>query len=113
MVSGGDINKHGIMIVMTSREQVINTLQAHKAELSGTYGVHSLALFGSLARDEATDQSDVDLLVEFDRAVGYFGLVALQDHLADLLRRPVDLGTLASLKPRIRRQVEQDLIHVL
>ncbi len=53
------------------------------------------------------------MLVEFDRAVGYFGLVALQDHLADLLRRPVDLGTLASLKPRIRRQVERDLVYVL
>ena len=64
-------------------------------------------------RDEATEQSDVDLLVEFDRAVGYFGLVALQDHLADLLRRPVDLGTLASLKPRIRQHVEQDLVYVL
>jgi predicted nucleotidyltransferase len=101
------------MCAMTQREQVIRTLQSHKSELAVTYGVRSLSLFGSLARDEATDQSDVDLLVEFDRAVGYFGLVALQDHLADLLRRPVDLGTLASLKPRIRRQVEQDLINVL
>ena len=98
---------------MTQRDQVIRTLQAHKPELVVTYGVHSLALFGSLARDEATNQSDVDLLVEFDRAVGYFGLAALQDHLADLLRRPVDLGTLASLKPRIRQQVEQDLFYVL
>jgi predicted nucleotidyltransferase len=101
------------MSAMTQRDQVIRTLQANKAELAVTFGVRSLALFGSLARDEATDQSDVDLLVEFDRAVGYFGLVALQDHLADLLRRPVDLGTLASLKPRIRQQVEQDLVYVL
>jgi uncharacterized protein len=101
------------MRVMTQRDQVIRTLQAHRSELVATYGVRTLALFGSLARNEATDQSDVDLLVEFDRAVGYFGLVALQDHLADLLRRPVDLGTLASLKPRIRQQVEQDLVYVL
>jgi predicted nucleotidyltransferase len=101
------------MSAMTPRDHVIRTLQAHKSELAVTYGVRSLALFGSLARDEATEQSDVDLLVEFDRAVGYFGLVALQDHLADLLRRPVDLGTLASLKPRIRQQVERDLVYVL
>jgi predicted nucleotidyltransferase len=98
---------------MTQREQVIQLLQAHRQELAAIYGVRSLALFGSLARNEATEQSDVDLVVEFDRAVGYFGLVALQEHLANLLHRSVDLGTLHSLKPRIRRQVEQDLIHVL
>jgi predicted nucleotidyltransferase len=98
---------------MTPRDQVIRTLQAHKAELAATYGVRSLALFGSLARNEATGHSDVDLLIKFDRTVGYFGLVALQNHLADLLRRPVDLGTLAALKPRLRQQVEQDLVYVL
>jgi predicted nucleotidyltransferase len=98
---------------MTQREEVIQTLQAHKAELSTTYGVRTLALFGSVARNEASDQSDVDLLVEFDRAVGLFGLVALQQHLAHLLRRPVDLGTLRGLKPRIRREVEQELVYVL
>jgi predicted nucleotidyltransferase len=97
---------------MTQREQVIHTLRAHKSELAATYGVRGLALFGSLARDEGTERSDVDLLVEFDRAVGYFGLVALEEYLANLLHRPVDLGTLASLKPRIRRQVEQDLVDV-
>ena len=92
---------------------MIHILQAHQSELAATYGVRSLVLFGSVARNEATDQSDVDLLVEFSRATGYLGLVALQEHLAHLLRRPVDLGTLRSLKPRIRQRVEQDLIYVL
>ena len=55
---------------MTQRDPVIRRLQAHKSELVAAYGVRRLALFGSLARDEATNQSDVDLLVEFDRAVG-------------------------------------------
>jgi predicted nucleotidyltransferase len=50
--------------------------------------VCALDLFGLFARNEATEQSDVDLLVKFDRAVGYFGLVALQKYLAGLLRRP-------------------------
>ena len=98
---------------MTQRNQVIYILQSHRNELTAHYGVRSLALFGSFARSEDTDQSDVDLLVEFDRATGYFGLVELQEYLAGLLRRPVDLGTLHSLKPRIREQVEQHLIYVL
>jgi predicted nucleotidyltransferase len=72
--------------------------------------VCALDLFGLFARNEASEQSDVDLLVEFDRAVGYFGLVDLQEYLAGLLRRRIDLSTLRSLKPRIRKQVEQGLV---
>jgi len=74
--------------------------------------VKSLALFGSLARDEATPASDVDVLVEFDRPVGLFGLFALQDHLESLFGCPVDIGTPDSLKPRLKSQVLKECIHV-
>ena len=59
------------------REEVVEILRKQKADLSQQYGVKSLALFGSVARGQATSSSDVDLLVEFDRPVGYFGLFAL------------------------------------
>jgi uncharacterized protein len=94
------------------RDVVIQTLQKQNAELHQQFGVKALSLFGSVARDEATSTSDVDLLVEFDRPVGYFGLFALQDHLEKLLGCPVDLGTPASLKPRIRERVMGELIRV-
>jgi hypothetical protein len=87
------------------RDQVIRILSRQRGELANKYGVKSLALFGSVARDEATVTSDVDLLVEFDRPVGYFGLFALQDHLESLLGCKVDLGTPGSLKPRLREQL--------
>ena len=77
------------------------------------FGVASLLLFGSVARGEATPQSDVDLLVEFNRPVGYFGLFALQDYLEHLLGCPVDVGTLDSLKPYIRERVVENLIRVI
>ena len=76
------------------------------------FGVQSLALFGSVARDEATAKSDVDLLVEFNRPVGYFGLFALQDYLEQLLGCPVDLGTLDSLKPYLRERIQGELLRV-
>ena len=56
------------------RDEIVQILQMHRDELSVRYGVKSLALFGSTARDEATAQSDVDLLVEFNRPMGLFGL---------------------------------------
>jgi uncharacterized protein len=94
------------------RDEVIQTLKGQNAELSTQFGVKSLLLFGSVARDEATSTSDVDLLVEFNRPVGYFGLFALQDHLEKLLGCPVDLGTPESLKPRLRERVMGELIRV-
>jgi len=87
-------------------------LQQKNAELAKQFGVRSLSLFGSVARNEATSISDVDLLVEFSRPVGYFGLLALQDYLETILGCPVDLGTFDSLKPYMRERVMRDLIHV-
>jgi uncharacterized protein len=94
------------------RDIVIRILKEKNAELRAQYGVKSLSLFGSVARDEATSTSDVDLIVEFSRPVGYFGLFALQDHLEKLLGCSVDLGTPNSLKPRIRERVMGELIRV-
>jgi uncharacterized protein len=94
------------------RDDVIRILHAHRSELAARYGVKSLALFGSVAHDAATEQSDVDLLVEFDRPVGLFGLFALQDHLEKLLRCSVDVGTRDSLKPHLRAKVLAECIDV-
>ena len=58
-------------------ELVLKILRQNQAEIK-SFGVKSLALFGSVARGDARPDSDVDLLVEFDRPVGLFGLVALQ-----------------------------------
>ena len=94
------------------QEAVLQILKQKNAELAKQFGVKSLLLFGSVARDEATTASDVDLLVEFNRPVGYFGLFAFQDYLEKLLGCPVDLGTPDSLKPYIRERVMGELIHV-
>src|SRR5512145_831237 len=91
---------------------VLRILKQKNAEIAKKFGVKSLLLFGSVARNEATSASDVDLLVEFNRPVGYFGLFALQDYLEDLLGCPVDLGTPESLKPYLRERVMGELIRV-
>jgi len=93
------------------RERVMQILRQNQAEINA-YGVKSLALFGSVARDEARPDSDVDLLVEFDRPVGLFGLVALQLRLEELLGCPVDIGTMDSLKPLIRSRVMEECVYV-
>ena len=94
------------------RSDVLSILHEKRGELSEKYGVKSLALFGSVARDEARPDSDVDLLVEFDRPVGLFDFIGLQQFLETLLGCKVDLGTLRSLKPRLKDSVLQEAIHV-
>ena len=94
------------------REEVLRVLQANRDNLHERFGVRTLSLFGSVARNEATEVSDVDLLVEFDRPVGYFGLIALQEHLEGLLQCKVDVGTFHSLKPRLRQRILGECIHV-
>jgi predicted nucleotidyltransferase len=94
------------------QDAVLQLLKQKNAEMERNFGVKSLLLFGSVARDEATPASDVDLLVEFNRPVGYFGLFALQDYLEKLLGCSVDLGTPDSLKPYIRERVMGELIRV-
>ena len=93
------------------RERVLQILRQNRVEIK-SYGVKNLALFGSVARGESRPGSDVDLLVEFDRPVGLFGLIALQQRLEELLGCQVDLGTPDSLKSRIRSQVMEDCVYV-
>ena len=94
------------------RHDAINLLNTHRDELAAKHGVRNLSLFGSVARDEASDISDVDLLVEFDRPVGLFGLFELQNHLEQLFGCPVDVNTPDSLKPRIRSKVLSERMDV-
>ncbi len=94
------------------QDTVLQILKQKNAELTKQFGVKSLSLFGSVARNESTSTSDVDLLVEFNRPVGYFGLFALQDYLEKLLGCSVDLGTPDSLKPYIKERIMGEIIHV-
>jgi hypothetical protein len=94
------------------RKDVLAILNKHEDELREKYGVESLSLFGSVARDEARPNSDVDLLVEFNRPVGLFGLIALQQHLEELFGCKVDLGTPRSLRAGLKERVLREAVHV-
>jgi hypothetical protein len=73
--------------------------------------VASLAVFGSVARDEAGPDSDVDLIVEFARPDGLFRFLAVKEYLETLLGRPVDLATPDALKPQFRVAILSEAIY--
>lgn len=95
-----------------NKQQAIQSLSKNKAALAQRFGVTRLALFGSMARDAATTNSDVDILVEFDGAATsqrYFGV---QFYLEDLLGCPVDLVTAKALRKELRPYIEREAIDV-
>ena len=94
------------------RTDALNLLRNLKPTLVQQFGVTELALFGSVARDQGHDDSDVDILVSFDgpaTSARYFGV---QFYLEDQLGCPVDLVTEKALRPELRPYIEKEAIHV-
>ena len=96
----------------TDLQTVLETLRRQQAVLRARYGVRAFGVFGSYVRGEATPESDLDLLVEFDRTPTLFEFVRLQRDLADLLDMPVDLVMKSALKPTIGQSVLAEVIPV-
>ena len=94
-----------------NRAQALNLLHEHLAEITA-FGVKSLAIFGSVARDHARADSDVDILVEFTRPVGLFQFIGLKQYLESLLGCQVDLGTSRSLKLHLQKEILESAIYV-
>ena len=94
------------------KAEALHILRRHKPVLSERFKVRRLALVGSVARNEASDDSDVDIMVWFDgptRARNFFGA---QDYLARVLHREVDLMTEKALREGMHPYVEREMIRV-
>jgi uncharacterized protein len=98
--------------IIMNKERIVTILKSHQANFK-RLGVVRLALFGSVARNEATENSDIDLLVTFSQqpvtSVDYFNL---QFYLEDLLGCSVDLITDKALRKELRPYIEKELIDV-
>jgi uncharacterized protein len=91
-------------LIESNREQLRN--------LGERYGAKSLSVFGSMARDDASLNSDVDLLIEPGRPLSGFDLGSFLMDAQDLLNRPVDLVTLSSLHPQMRNRVLSEAVKI-
>jgi predicted nucleotidyltransferase len=90
---------------MIEKDAIAARLRAALPTLRQRWPIRSLALFGSVVRDEARVDSDLDVLVEFDRTIDLFAFLELEDELARLSGRRVDLVSRAALKPYIGQRI--------
>ena len=95
-----------------SRQQILDTLRKHKPILKELFGVTELTLFGSFARDQATEDSDIDIIVKFNGSPSpktYLGAIT---YMEKLFGRTVEMSTIKELRAEILPFVERDVINV-
>ena len=96
---------------MKSLADILYTLKNNKQRLLDKYGFSIMAIFGSYGRGQQTENSDIDILVEFDKPVGV-EFIDLANELEKLLKIKVDLVSKKGVKPHYLKQIEQDLYYV-
>ena len=97
---------------MIKRDSTIKKLSEIREEVGARFKVKSLAIFGSVARNEAEEGSDLDVLVDFEGPATFDNYMDLKFFLEDLLQVKVDLVTQKALRPQLRPYVEKELVFV-
>ena len=100
---------------MLTREKIVELLQTNYPFLAGEFGVSKIGLFGSFAKGQPDETSDIDIVAEFDRPIG-FRFVELVEYLENLLGRKVDVLTPAGIQgiriERIAKSIAESTIYV-
>ncbi len=95
-----------------TRDELLDKLIAVKSELNEKFGIEQIALFGSYARDEASEESDVDIVILKMRKKELSKRLQAKEYLQKQLNRKIDLGYFDSMKAFIRNRIKKDLIYV-
>ena len=95
-----------------TQSELLTKLSDLKDELRQKFGIEEIALFGSYARDEAREESDVDIAVISMKEKNYFTLVSAMKYLEEKLHKSVDMGYFDSIRPFVKKRIKGDLIYV-
>jgi len=95
-----------------SLDEIKDVISKHKAYLIEKYSVKEIGIFGSYARGNEKRDSDIDILVEFDKPISFFKFLELEEHLSNLIGRKVDLVSKKALKPHIGKHILEEVVTV-
>ncbi len=97
---------------MKTKEEILKILKDEFPYLKEEYGVKKIGVFGSYSRAEQDIESDVDILIQFEKPIGFFKFIAIEDYLSERLKAKVELVTEDALKPIIKPYVMEDVVYV-
>lgn len=94
-------------------KEIMDILKKHEKDVKKRYGVKEIGVFGSYLRDEAGEESDLDILIEFeqDTDIGLLKFVELENYLSELFGVKVDLVEKCVLKPRIGKHILEEVVY--
>ena len=94
---------------MKTKTEVLEILEKDLPYLKKVFHVEKIGLFGSYARQEQTEESDLDLMVEFEKTPDFFELSDLEEHLSGLVGFKVEIVTPGGLKDRVKQNIMEDM----
>ncbi|AFL67833.1 nucleotidyltransferase family protein [Sulfurospirillum barnesii] len=96
---------------MMTKTYILDFLASHKIELAQKYGVRKIGLFGSYARDEQREDSDIDIAVEIESNNKFRSFFSLKYFLEDAFRKKIDLGIESALKPMAKKYIDKEILY--
>lgn len=96
---------------MVNKEHITKALKDNKLDLSARYHLTSIGIFGSFTREDFRDDSDIDILIDYDQPIG-IEFIDLAEELEKILNRKVDLVSKNGVKPKYFDEIQKDLIYV-
>ncbi len=97
---------------MKTFEEIKEMLKKQKPFLMEKYGVKEIGVFGSYVKGEQKAKSDLDILVEFGRSIGFFEFLEMEEYLANILGVKVELVTKGALKPKIGEYILSEVVNI-
>jgi predicted nucleotidyltransferase len=96
---------------MINKENITNILKANKLDLLARYHLKSIGIFGSFTREDFKDDSDIDILIDYEQPIG-IEFVDLAEELEKILNLKVDLVSKNGVKPKYLEEIQKDLVYV-
>ena len=97
---------------MKTFDEIRELLQRHKEAFREQYGLKEIGIFGSYVRGEQGDESDLDVLIELERPIGFVRFMRLENALSQLLGVRVEIVTKKALKPHIGKRILEEVRYV-
>ncbi len=97
---------------MRTFEEIKEILQKHKDKLKEQYGLKEIGIFGSYVKDEQDEKSDLDVLIELEKPIGFVRFMRLENALSELVGIRVEMVTKKALKPYIGRRILEEVRYV-
>jgi predicted nucleotidyltransferase len=95
---------------MKTLDEIKSTLKKHKIELESRFNVSKIGVFGSYAREEEANTSDIDILVDLNEPIGW-EIIDLKEFLEEILEIEVDLVTVKALKPELSESILKEAVY--